>query len=90
MGGETEGNFWKALGGKPSSINPPKLDEEVKYDGGDRNAYRLWHLSDSTGSVKVDQIKERPLLKSVLNNSDTYILELYDVVYVWQGKNSSV
>jgi len=46
-------------------------------------------LSDATGTVKVDQVKERPLLKSMLN-SDSYILELYDVVYVWQGKNASI
>jgi len=89
MGGETEANFWKALGGKPASISPAKVDEEVKHEG-DRTEYRLWHLSDATGSVKVDQIKERPLLKSMLISSDSYILELYDVVYVWQGKNASI
>jgi hypothetical protein len=30
MGGETEENFWKALGGKPSSISPAEPDEESK------------------------------------------------------------
>ena len=53
MGGETEVNFWKALGGKPDSISPAKADEEVKHEG-DRTEYRLWHLSDTTGSFKVD------------------------------------
>jgi hypothetical protein len=46
-------------------------------------------VSDASGPIKVDEIKERPLLKPMLNSNDTYILELYDVVYVWQGKNSS-
>ena len=83
MGGETEDNFWKALGGKPAQINPAKPDEEIKFDGADRSSYRLWHLSDATGSVKGSQIKERPLKKSMLDSNDTYILELYDIVYVW-------
>jgi len=83
MGGETEDNFWKALGGKPAQINPAKPDEEIKFDGADRSSYRLWHLSDATGSVKGEQIKERPLKKSMLDSNDTYILELYDIVYVW-------
>ena len=26
----------------------------------------------------------------MLSSGDSYILELYDVVYVWQGKNSSI
>lgn len=33
---------------------------------------------------------ERPLRKSNLNDNDTYLLELYDQVYVWQGKGSSL
>lgn len=28
--------------------------------------------------------------KSMLESSDSYILEMYDKVYVWQGKHSSV
>jgi hypothetical protein len=53
MGGEVEETFWKALGGKPASISPAKGDEEVKEEG-DRMSYRLWHLTDATGSIKVD------------------------------------
>ena len=36
-----------------------------------------------------DEIKERPLRKAMLKDDDTFILELYNKVYVWQGKNAS-
>ena len=35
------------------------------------------------------EITERPLRRSHLNDGDSYILELYDTVYLWQGKDSS-
>lgn len=89
MGGETEEKFWKALGGKPSTISPAEPEEESKGEE-DQTKYRLWRVSDMTGSLKVDEIKERPLRQSMLDSKESFILELYNVVYVWQGHGASI
>lgn len=36
-----------------------------------------------------DEVTQRPLRVEMLKEDDTFILELYDQVYVWQGKNAS-
>lgn len=33
--------------------------------------------------MTVDKIEERPLRKEMLDSNDSYILEMYDKVYVW-------
>ena len=45
--------------------------------------YKLFHISDDSGSVVTTEITERPLKKAHLSTDDSYILELYDAVYVW-------
>ena len=51
--------------------------------------YSLFHISDSTGSIVKTEITERPLKRAHLNDSDSYILETYDAVYCWNGKDAS-
>lgn len=50
---------------------------------------KLFHLSDASGKLEINEVEERPLKRSHLNDDDTYILELYNQVYVWQGKGAS-
>jgi len=45
--------------------------------------YKLFHVSDSTGQMVTTEITERPLRRTHLNDGDSYILELYDTVYLW-------
>jgi len=52
-------------------------------------AYKLWHVSDDSGAMVTSEITERPLTRAHLIDSDSYILELYNAVYIWQGKSSS-
>jgi len=52
--------------------------------------YRLWHVrEDAEGKMNTDEIPERPLKRTMLLTNDTYILELYNKVYVWQGHAAS-
>jgi len=53
------------------------------------NRYRFWHVSDASGSMVHTEIEERPLNAKMLTDDDSYILELYDTIYVWQGKHAS-
>lgn len=90
MGGEIEETFWAGLkGGRPSQIaaavpDTPTVDEATVM------AYSFWHVSDNTGSLVQTEITERPLKASMLDTNDSFILELYDTVYVWQGKRASI
>jgi hypothetical protein len=45
--------------------------------------YQLFHISDASGEMKTEEIVERPLERKHLLDDDTFILELYDKVYVW-------
>lgn len=52
--------------------------------------YRLWHVYEKEDKkIAADEVLERPLTKKMLLEEDTFILELYSCIYVWQGKHSS-
>ena len=88
--GVAEEEFWAALGGKPAKINPPVPDEApCTASEAELMKYSLFHISDASGSMQQTEVTDRPLTRAHLNDNDTYILELYDQVYVWQGKGSS-
>ena len=90
VGGVAEEEFWEALGGKPASIAPAVPDEAPSNATEDElTKYALYHLSDASGEMVTQEITERPLKRSHLDDNDTYILELYDQVYVWQGDGAS-
>jgi hypothetical protein len=88
-GGAIEEEFWAHLGGKPAKINPPVPDEPPAGSEEEYMMYKLWHVSDATGKLEVNEIAERPLKKEMLSENDSYILELYNQVYVWQGHEAS-
>ena len=90
MGGEIEAKFWEALGGKPDKINAAIPDDSpAAASEEEAMKYSLFHISDATGEIKMEEVTERPLMRTHLKDDDTYILELYDQVYVWQGKGAS-
>jgi hypothetical protein len=90
MGGDCEAAFWAALGGSAADVQPATPDDESKnVSEADATMYRLWHVSDASGSMQCEEIQERPLRKDMLLETDTYILELYNKIYAWQGKNAS-
>lgn len=89
MGGEVEEEFWKVLGGKPDKIADAKPDDPPPGTEEEMSRYALYHVSDETGKVITTEITERPLKRDHLSTNDSYILELFDQVYVWQGKRAS-
>ena len=86
---EDQSAFWEALGGRPASIKPATPDEPPAGTEEERLMYKLWHVSDDSGAIVTTEVTERPLTRAHLNDSDSYILELYDQVYIWQGAQSS-
>ena len=47
--------------------------------------YELYRVTDASGILKTEEIKERPLTRKMLNDTESYILAMYDLIYVWQG-----
>jgi len=82
-GGQSEQDFWALIGGKPDSIRAAIPDEGPQASEEEFTRYALYHVSDASGSVQTTEVTDRPLRRTHLNDSDTYILELYDQVYVW-------
>jgi len=78
VGGQVEDDFWALLGGKPAKINPAVPDEGPSASEDELTRYSLYHVSDASGSMQLTEVTERPLRRTHLNDSDTYILELYD------------
>ena len=89
LGGEVEEEFWSILGGKPDKINPPIPDDQPAATEEEYMMKKLWHLSDDSGKLTITEVTERPLKREHLKDDDTFILELYNKVYVWQGKDSN-
>lgn len=81
--------FWEALGGKPATIKPAMPDDAPSGTEEERLQYKLFSVSDASGEVKTTEVTARPLKRDMMDDSDSYILELYDTVYIWQGKDSS-
>jgi len=88
-GGESEAEFWEALGGQPATIRAAVPDTAPSASEDELLQYSLFHVSDATGEMKVTEIEERPLTRDMLKEEDTFLLELYDQVYVWQGRKST-
>jgi len=63
-------------------------DEEVARQLG--SEIRLYRCSDDSGTLKVEEIKEGPLLQSDLSSSDAFIIDNGSAgVWVWIGKKAS-
>ncbi|XP_067824462.1 advillin [Heptranchias perlo] len=51
---------------------------------------RLYHVSDATGSLMVQEVATRPLTQDLLKHEDCYILDQGGAtVFVWKGKEAN-
>jgi len=90
MGGQCEEDFWAALGGKPAKINPPEPDDAPKGTEEEMAKYSFFKVSNDSGKMECTEITDRPLDKQKhLDTNETYILELFDKVYVWIGDKAN-
>jgi len=78
-GSEPE-EFWQALGGKGEYRREPRLLK------GDLKG-RLFQCSDKTGVFKVFEIFN--FTQDDLDNDDVMLLDAFEEVFVWVGKNAS-
>jgi len=52
-------------------------------------AFKLYHVSDASGSMVTTKIEDEVITREHLNTNDSYILELFDMIYVWQGQGAT-
>lgn len=88
---ESNKTFWDTLGsqGVPaeSALSEITSDEEKKFDG----PKRLFKLSDASGNLEMTLVGEGKgkILKSKLDSTDVFILDIGLTIFVWIGKNAS-
>lgn len=46
-------------------------------------------MSDTTGSVKIEIINQKPLKQEMLESEDCFILDTGSGIYVWLGKKAT-
>ncbi|XP_022914908.1 gelsolin, cytoplasmic [Onthophagus taurus] len=82
-------DFFEALGGGNADDVPDdsasSSDDEFEVDV--EKGTTLSKVSDSTGKLTIDAIGTKPLLQSMLDSNDCFILETGGAnIYVWVGK----
>jgi len=86
VGGQDEEDFWQTLGGQRAKINAAIPDDSPSTASeSDLCYYALFKVSNASGKLERTEISDRPLKRAMLDTNDSFILELYDQVYVWQG-----
>ncbi|CAI2386415.1 unnamed protein product [Moneuplotes crassus] len=86
---EAEAEFWEALGGKPDSIKPAVTDDLEDTQNKELFHHRLFRVCETSDSLVVEEVEERPLKRSHLESDNVFILELEKAIYVWCGKEAS-
>jgi len=83
---EDQPDFWKVLGGKPTEGElKPATPDDVKIE----HKKVLLHLSDASGTLKMDTVQEGKLSKSKLNHDDVFIVDIGHTIYCWIGSKAS-
>ncbi|KAI3319020.1 putative actin-binding protein Fragmin [Xylariaceae sp. AK1471] len=76
------------LGGEDAE-GPFRATRPVGYHGSQRPR-KLWRLSDASGTLEFDTVKEgNDMAKSDLDSNDVFILDTGNSVWVWQGSGAS-
>lgn len=79
--GKENESFWSTLGGKEEYANSKLL----KTDGA--HPPRLFHCSNATGVFRTEEIAN--YTQQDLVDDDVMLLDTWDAIYVWVGKNSN-
>jgi len=78
----------KILGAKPSTLANAVPDEKASRDR--LSNLKLFHVSDDSGQLTVQEVATKPLTQDLLNHNDCYILDQGGAkVYVWKGKHAT-
>uniref|UniRef100_A0A1B0BZ83 Gelsolin-like domain-containing protein n=1 Tax=Glossina palpalis gambiensis TaxID=67801 RepID=A0A1B0BZ83_9MUSC len=84
-------SFFDILGsGSPGQVpDESTAEEDGAFETTDANSVTLYKVSDSTGSLKIDPISQKPLRQEMLNSQDCFILDTGSGIYVWVGRGAT-
>ncbi|XP_036425180.1 villin-1 [Colossoma macropomum] len=81
-------NLMKQALGERREIKDPIPDEVV--DEKLKSSIKLFHVSDSTGSLVVQEVAVKPLTQDLLNPEDCFLLDQGGIrIFIWKGRKSS-
>lgn len=86
------GDFFTGLGeGSPDDVADEAAGaDDAVFERSEASAATLYHVfEDSSGAMQSKKIGEKPLLQSMLNSGDCFLLDTGSGVYVWIGSGSS-
>ncbi|KAM6129683.1 villin-1 isoform 1-T1 [Pterocles gutturalis] len=66
------------------AIPDDKVDEKLK------SSLKLYHISNASGNLVIQEVAIRPLTQDMLSHEDCYILDQGGLrIFVWKGKNAN-
>ena len=66
------------------------ISSTVKSSNGAERPVRLFRLSDASGQLSFNLVKDgQPILKTDLDGSDVYVIDLGNAIWVWRGLGAS-
>jgi len=78
----------KILGEKPNNIAAATPDDKASRER--LSQLKLFHVSDDSGQLTVQEVATKPLTQDLLDHSDCYILDQGGhKIFVWKGKKAS-
>ncbi|XP_068226728.1 gelsolin, cytoplasmic isoform X2 [Palaemon carinicauda] len=90
--GNEVGEFFENLGGgSPDDIaEEDSAMDDSEFERHETKVVTLHHIfEDSSGAMQTKMIGEKPLLQSMLDSGDCFLLDTGNSVYVWIGRGSS-
>ncbi|KAM7359960.1 gelsolin isoform 2-T3 [Cochliomyia hominivorax] len=84
-------NFFNVLGsGSPGQVpEESAAEEDGAFETADANSVTLYKVTDSTGSLKVEPISQKPLRQEMLDTRDCFVLDTGSGIYVWVGRGAT-
>lgn len=81
---EENKKFWEYLGGVPEKLSHVhKAKIETSF------VPRLLKISDDSGELKMTEITENTIKKSMLDTNDVFLIDTESSLFVWIGKNAN-
>jgi len=81
--------FWDPLGGKSTISAASQAGDDESSERAAAANTKLYRVSDSSGSLKTDQIEANPLTQNLLDTNDCFILDCQSEIFVWVGKGAT-
>lgn len=81
--------FFEILGsGSPSEVpSESNGGDDKQFEANQERTTSLYKVSDASGELEIEAVGEKPLLKSLLDTNDCFILDTVDSnIFIWIGK----